>query len=219
MKTVFVFMLICAFSISSAQEISNNVETDKYFISTSVRSNITGASNIGMGLTLSLGYNINQNFSFLLSSGYMTSYTNPHTYTSYRTWDSNANDFLISTYSSGRKDHQFIPVNLSFRYNITVSGFQPYVSVMAGWSFLLNEGNYSVSTVTKYESSNQLIESTSGMASDQNGYSKTVSTFGMGLGFGAMIPVSSSLKLDVSYLYFSNPGIHSIGLGLNFGIK
>ena len=219
MKTFLVFILFCSFSISFAQEISGNIETEKYFIATSFRSNLTESSNLGMGLKLSFGYNINDDFSLLISSGYMTSYTNPYSYTAYRIWDSNVNDFLLSTYSSERQDNRFIPVDLSLRYNFNIFGLQSYALAQAGWDFHLNQGNYRVSTLTKYESSNQLIESTSGLASDFNGFSKTGPTFGMGFGFGALIPISNSLKLDASYLYLTKPGIHSIGLGLNLGIK
>ncbi|MCU0342561.1 MAG: hypothetical protein MUF28_01925 [Ignavibacterium sp.] len=219
MKSTLVCILIGAFSFSFAQQIPDNIQTEKYFISAGFRSNITNASNIGMGLKLSFGYNINDDFSLLFSSGYMTSYTNPYSYTAYRIWDSNANDFLVSTFSSERQDHRFIPVDLSLRYNFNVFGLQSYALVQAGLAFPLNQGNYRVSTLTKYESSNQLIESTSGLASDLNGFSKTGPTFGMGFGFGALIPISNSLKLDASYLFLTNPGMHSIGLGLNFGIK
>ena len=76
MKTFLVFILLCTFSISFAQEISGNIETEKYFIATSFRSNITGASNLGMGLKLSLGYNINDDFHDHISVIFPSSFIN-----------------------------------------------------------------------------------------------------------------------------------------------
>lgn len=219
MKAFLVFTLICAFSISFAQNISSNNGNEKFFISTSFNSNLTGATNLGIGLKLSVGYNINEDFSIMASSGYMTSFTNPYGYTQYRIWDSNTNDFLLSTISNGRQDHKFIPVDLTFRYNFNVLGVQTYAQVKAGWDFELNEGNYNVTTFTKYESSNQLIESTSGLANDIYNIPKTGANFGLGYGLGVLVPVTNSFKLDLSYLYLSNRGVHSIGLGLNLGIK
>lgn len=220
MKTILrLFVFVFSFNLSFSQVISVDDSSNMFYVSTSLRSNLSGASNLGMGLRVSAGYNINDDFSLMLSTGYMTSYTDPNSYITSRGWDNSAGDFLITTISNGRKEHRFIPVDLSLKYNFNVFGIQSYALVQAGWEFYINEGNYSVSTQTRYESSNELMESTNGLASDLYNVPKTNARFGFGLGFGVLIPVTKSMKLDMSYLYLSNLGIHSIGLGLNFGIK
>jgi len=218
MKKIILIILSFSFTISYAQNDSVHNSSERFFITTTINYNLPG-----IGSNLNLGYNISRHFSVILSSGYMVNHTNSQSYLQQSTWDYNAKDYIETTYYDAEETHRFIPINLSIRYNFSVLGVQSYIFYQAGWYFLLDEGNYNVSIITKYRESNQIIESINGKATDIYNISKTNSRHGSGIGAGIFIPITNLLKIDISYTYlgFTNQGamFQSLGLGLNFIIK
>jgi len=215
------FVLIIVFySITTvfAQNDTVNSSFYKFFITPSFKYNLPGA-----GFKLSVGYNIMNDFSIILSSGYMTLFRNSHSGLQESRWDDIAKDYLETTSYHGDYTRQFIPVDLSLRYNFEVWGVQSYVSYQAGWNYFFNEGTYNVTLVTKYKNSNQITNTKSGKAADIYNYSKTNSSFGDGLGFGVLVPLTDIMKIDFSCSFLrlstSGPIVLSLGAGLNFVIK
>ncbi|MBK7230237.1 MAG: hypothetical protein IPH97_15520 [Ignavibacteriales bacterium] len=217
MKTIVLFFSLLIVTNSFAQDVTTTELGSKFYLGTNFYSNITGDKNLGMGLKVSLGYSITENLSVDFSSGYMTSFTDPHT-NSYRVQDESGSDYIIETHKLGRMDHQFIPINLSVNYKFDLWGVQPYTSLMLGYDYYLNSGNFTFSSEKKYESTNQLIESSSGLYNEIFDTPKAgFASFHMGLGVGVLVPVSNQIKLDFSFQRFSN--VNSIGVGLNYRIK
>ena len=219
MKTIVLFLLIISFTVSFAQIDSVNRQQQKLYLITSYKSNISGSSKPGMGFKLGIGYKIGGHFSLILSTGYMTSYSDPYRYTQQRSWDFAAQDYLETTMSHERQDNKYVPVDLSLRYNFDVFGVQSYAFYEAGWHFWIDEGNYIVTRITKYEKSNKIIETKSDLASNWYNISETSASIGSGVGLGILIPVSTSINIDLSYSLLRNQALHSIGLGINIGIK
>lgn len=218
MKTIALCFGLFFVANSFAQDISVTNPSNRFFLGTSFHSNITGAKNLGMGLRLSAGYHISENITFLFSTGYMTSFTDPNSSIQQRNYENSINDYITITNFSGRQDHKFIPIDFSFRYNFDLWGVQPYAELNAGWDYYINSGNYSYSTETRIESSNELLESTSGVFNQlyktpDNGFS----SLRTGLGLGVLVPVTGQMKLDFSYHFMS--GNNSIGIGMNLNIK
>lgn len=171
-----------------------------------------------MGLRLSVGYNLNENMTFLFSTGYMTSYTDPYSSVQQRTYEYSINDYITTTNFTGRQDRKFIPIDFSFRYNFDLWGVQPYAQLNLGWDYFTDSGNFSYSTETRIESTNELLQSTTGIFNKLfNTPASGFSSFRTGLGLGVLVPVSGQLKLDFSYYYTSHN--NSIGIGMNLNIK
>ena len=218
MKKFIIIITFYSLTITYAQNDSvNSISIERFFITPTFRYNLPG-----IGIKLNLGYNISEHFSIILSSGYMTSFTDSYSDLQESRWDDNAKDFIETTSFHAEHTHRFIPVDLSLRYNFYVFGVQYYIMYQAGWNFLFNEGAYNVTLVTKYKNSNQIIATKTGEAADIYNYSKTNSSFGNGLGFGVLVPLTDLLKIDISFSYIHiNYGIDvlSLGAGLNFFIK
>lgn len=165
-----------------------------------------------MGLKVSLGYNITEDLSVDISSGYMTSFTDPHYYLHERVYEETSQDYIVSGSTLGGRDHKFIPINLSVNYKFDVWGVQPYASMIFGYDYHFS-GSFTESSEKKYESTNQLIESSSEIIKNSNG----LGSFRMGLGAGVLVPISNQIKLDFSFQRIEH--INSIGIGLNYRIK
>jgi hypothetical protein len=218
MKIVVVLLSLLFLSSSFAQNVQITNPSNKFFIGTSFKSNINGAKNIGMGLRLSAGYNLNENLTFLISTGYMTNYTDPQSFIQQRTYEYTIDDYIVTKNSFGRKDHKFIPIDFSFRFNFDLWGVQPYAELLVGWDYNLNSGNYSYSSETRIESTNELLQSTNGIYNELYNSPKTgFSALRTGLGLGVIVPVTGQLRLDLSYQFMS--GNNSIGIGMNYNIK
>ncbi len=213
MKTIVLFFSLLIVSSSFAQDNSLNDSGSKFYFGTSFHSNITSSKNLGVGLKVLLGYNITDNLSVDFSTGYMTSFTDPHYYLQERSFDESSQDYIVSSYTLGRMDHKFMPFNLSINYKFDVFGVQPYASMIFGYDYHFS-GNSTHLSEKKYESTNQLIESSSEII---NGMSNGFGPFHMGLGVGVLVPVSNQIKLNISYKFIS--GINSLGVGLNYRIK
>lgn len=220
MKKYILIIVFYSFTTSFAQNDTVYNSYEKFFITPTVNYNLPG-----MGIKLNLGYNISKHFSVILSSGYMTSFTDPHSYIQGSVWDDNSKDYIETTYSDAEQTHQFIPITLALRYNLNVFGVQTYALYQAGWNYFFNEGNYDVTILTKYKNSNQVIESKTVKAKDIYNFSMAGSSLGGGIGAGILIPMTDLLKIDFSYLYYvinyknSTMRIQSLGLGLNYNIK
>ena len=221
MKKYFIIIVFYSFTFSFAQNDSvNNNSTEKFFITPTINYNLPG-----IGIKLKLGYNISNYFSIILSSGYMTSFTDPHSYIQKSIWDNNSKDYIETIYSDAEQTHQIVPIDLSLLYNFNVLGVQSYIFYQADLNFFLDEGNYDVTIVTKYKNSNQIIESKNGKAADIYNIAKTNSSFGGGIGTGILVPITDLVKIDISYLYNiinyknSTMRIQSLGLGMRIIIK
>lgn len=213
MKTIVLFFSLLVVTNSFAQDVSLNDSGNKLYFGTSFHSNITSSKNLGMGLKVSLGYNITDNLSVDFSTGYMTSFTDPHYYLQGRNYDESSQDYIVSSYTLGRMDHEFIPINFSVNYKFDVWGVQPYASMIFGYNYYFSR-NFTHSSEKKYESTNQLIESSSGIYNrNNNGFGP----FHMGLGAGVLVPISNQIKLDFSYQFINH--INSFGFGLNYRLK
>lgn len=218
MKTIALFFGLFFITNSFAQNVSDINPSNRFFIGTSFHSNITGAKNLGMGLRLSTGYHITENMTLLFSTGYMTSYTDPHSAIQQRNYEYSIDDYITVTNFFGRQDHKFIPIDFSFRYNFDLWGVQPYAEINAGWDYNINSGNFSYSTETRIGSTNELLESTTGVFNNlYNTPATGFSSLRTGFGLGVLVPVTGQLKLDFSYQFTS--GNNSIGIGMNLNIK
>lgn len=213
MRTIFVFLSLLFVSNSFAQNITTTEIGSRFYLGTNFYSNITSSKNLGMGLKVSLGYNITEDLSVDISSGYMTSFTDPHYYLHERVFEETSQDYIVSGSTLGRMDHKFIPINLSINYKFDVWGVQPYASLIFGYNYYINSGNVTYESEKKYESTNQLIESSSEIIKMSNG----LGSFHMGFGAGVLVPISSQIKLDFSFQRIGH--INSIGIGLNYRIK
>ena len=160
MKTIVLFFSLLIVTNSFAQDVTTTELGSKFYLGTNFYSNITGAKNLGMGLKVLLGYNITDNLSVDFSTGYMTSFTDPHYYLQGRNYDEISQDYIVSSYTLGRMDHKFIPINFSVNYKFDVWGVQPYGSMIFGYDYHFS-GSFTESSEKKYESTNQLIESSS----------------------------------------------------------
>lgn len=217
MRTIFVFLSFVFVTNSFSQDVTTTELGSKFYLGTNFYSNITSSKNLGMGLKVSLGYNITEDLSVDISSGYMTSFTDPLTYT-YIVQDGSSNNYIVETHKYGRRDYKYIPINLSINYKFDVWGVQPYASLIFGYDYQLDLGNFSYSNEKKYESTNQLIESSSGVYNEIfNSPKSGFSSFHLGAGAGVLIPVSDQIKLDLSFQRFGN--VNSIGVGLNYRFK
>ncbi|MCG6961106.1 outer membrane beta-barrel protein [bacterium BMS3Abin03] len=217
MKTFILIILFCSFTISYSQNDTAYNSYGRFFITPTLRYNIPAT-----GIKLNIGYNISEHFSIILSSGYMRTFTDSHNSFQQSVWDDNAKDYLETTSFHAEHTHQFIPVDLTLRYNFYVFGIQTYVMYQAGWNYLFNEGDYDVTLLTKYKNSDQIVEAKTGKASDIYNSSRTNSSFGNGLGAGVLVPLTDLLKIDISCSYIHiNYGLDflSLGAGLNFIIK
>ena len=216
MNKIILIISLFSFTISHAQNDSVYNTIERYFITPTINYNLPG-----IGTKLSLGYNISEHFSILLSSGYNTLFINADSGIQQYELDNIANDYKETFYSNAKYTRQFILVDLSIRYNFDVIGIRSYILYEAGWNYLFNEGAFNVTLVTKYRNSNEVIETKTGKAAEIYNYSKTHSSFGDGLGVGAYVPLTDLLKLDMScsFLRLGNTGIISLGAGLNFVIK
>jgi len=219
MKKLVLIIVCYSFTISYAQNDSvNNNSTESFFLTPAISYNLPG-----IGIKLNLGYNISKHFSLLVSSGYMKSFTDSYSYLQQSIWDYDAQDYIETTYTDAERTHQFIPIDLSLRYNFNVFNVQSYIFYQAGWNFFLDDGNYNVSIVTKYRNSTEIIKSRNGKATDIYNISKTSSSYGNGIGVGIFIPLTNLLTIDISYSRsgLKNPGVmvQSLELGLNIPIK
>ena len=222
MKKFIIIIVFYSFTISYAQNDSvNNNSIERFFITPTFKYNLPG-----IGIKLNLGYNISRHFSVILTSGYMSSFTDPHSYIQESIWDDNSKDYIETTYSDAEQTHRFIPIDLSMRYNYSVFSVQSYIFYQAGMNVFLDEGNYNVAIVTKYKKSNQMIESKTVKATDIYDFSRARLNLGGGIGVGILIPITDLLKTDISYTYniinynsSSMMRIQSLGLGLKIIIK
>jgi hypothetical protein len=218
MKKIILIISLFSFTISYAQNDSIYNSIEKFYITPTINYNVPG-----IGTKLSLGYNISKYFSILLSSGYMTLFINSASGIKQYEWIHDANDYKETFYSNAKHTRQFIPVDLSLRYNFDVIGIRSYVFYQVGWNYYFNEGTYNVTLVTKYRNSNQILNTWTGESADIYNYSKTNSSFGDGLGIGVLVPLTTILKIDISCTYIRarqyGPTFLSLGAGLNIIIK
>jgi len=217
MRTIFVFLSFLFITNSFSQNVATTDLGSKFYLGTNFYSNINSSKNLGMGLKVSLGYNITEDLSVDISSGYMTSFIDPLTYI-YIVQDGSSSNNIIETIKTGRVDQKFIPINLSVNYKFDVWGVQPYASLIFGYDYQLNSGNFTYEREKKFESTNQLIESSSGIYNEIfNSPKSGFSSFYIGIGAGVLIPVSNQIKLDLAFQRIGN--LNSIGLGLNYRFK
>ncbi len=220
MKKLLFFSLFFVLSIFVFPQDVQVKASGSFFLNSSIRTNLTDASKVGFGLRVSGGYRISDNFSALLSSGYMTSYDNAKQNVIERTLVSG--DYIVTQSYSGERTFQMIPIDLSLRYNISLFSVEPYAIVKVGYDYMFNNNDYDLTIETINESTGEILESESGTPNSLNGAPNDGGsfTFGIGLGGGVLIPIVNNLDLDISYLYSENsasPVIHSIGIGVNFG--
>lgn len=215
----FISFLVLA-KVSYAQGThSDKLNLNPIFVEASFRTNITNSTKVGFGVRISGGYSITDNLSLLISTGYMSSYSVDRSFVSERYFDFNLGQYISTArYESGRQ-YQMVPLDLSIKYSFPVFGIKSYALLRGGWDFMFNYSNYDVTTVTKNESTNQILETKNGKASSFSNLSNSINDFGLGLGGGALIPLNRNLNLDVSYLLFTNslyPSIHSVAVGINY---
>ena len=191
---------------------------ERFFITPSINYNLPG-----VGIKLNIGYNISRHFSIMLSSGYMNSFTNSYSYLQQIGWDYNYKEYTETYIQNAEQEHQFIPIDMSLRYNLNVFGVQTYGLYQAGLNYFLKEGNYNITKLTKYQNSDQIIESSTDKATNIYNLPKTSTSWSSGIGVGTLIPFTNSYKIDISYSYYfinyHSLRVQSLGLGFNINIK
>lgn len=217
MRKFCVFIILFSFTVvSHAQEISS--DEHPYILESSIRTNLTYSSKVGLGIRISGGYNISKNFSILISTGYMSSFADKRSYVSDAHYDFESKQYIKTTRFESEREFQMIPLDLSLKYSFPVFGIRTYLLVRGGWDFMFNYGDYDINIVKKKESTNEILETKSGKATD---LPDSINEFGLGLGGGILVSLYENLNLDISYLLFTNslyPNIHSIAAGINYGL-
>lgn len=112
MKKFILILALISFTTSFAQNDTAYNSIESFFITPAINYNLPG-----IGVKLSLGYNISKHFSIIFSSGYMSN-----------------SDVDIN--------HKFIPINLGLKYNLNVFRVQSYILYQAGYNFLLKGDTY-----------------------------------------------------------------------------
>ena len=204
--------------ITFSQETADNFSgASKLFLNSSIRANLTSSDKLGFGALFSVGYDINNNFSLILSSGYMTSHVDAYSSLSSRKWDSEKQDYLIQKTNHEKFENKIIPFDLTLQYRFNFLGVQPYLQIGLGWDYNIDNNYFEYTLETKYEQSGEVISKQSStykglIENNSNGFS-----FRNSGGLGVLIPISNSFHLDLSYINTS--GVYSFGAGFKFGLK
>lgn len=212
-SVVVFFIFLLSVSVYSQDHQSKN----NFLFSGSFGTNISNAKRAGVAVKISGGYVLFENFSLLLTTGYMTSYSNAKTINTERSFDYNSDQYIVTLQHREERQFKFIPIDLSLRFSFPISSISAYAVVKGGYDFMIDNGNYNVVVEKRYESSNELIEQQSSNASDF--YKESDSDWNLGLGCGILIPIMKATSVNIYYQVQDNslyPTIHSIGAGISY---
>jgi hypothetical protein len=197
MNKIIFTLLIISFNVSKAQD-------DKPFSNFDIGFyggiNFYNTSNIGGDFFVELKTNLLSSLKLKVSTGYFRT-IQPYSGT-VRTYNENIID-TIPKYFAGKydyvsKNYNVFPVSLGIQYIIVQSIFSPYISIDAVYNFM----NASITTtppeVWSYNSIEEIPDEFKGIPKDEE---LPNNSYGLILGAGISYQISSSLNLDIRYLF------------------
>lgn len=197
MKKIIFTLIIISFNVLEAQE---NKPFSNFDIGFYTGINFYNTSNIGGDFFLELKSNLISSLKLKVSTGYFRT-IQPYSGT-VRTYSENIID-TIPKYFAGKydyvsKNYDVFPISLGIQYIIVQSILSPYISIDAVYNFM----NASIATtppeVWSYNSIEEIPDEFKGNQKDEE---LPNNSYGLILGAGTSYQISSSLNLDIRYLF------------------
>jgi len=217
-----IFFAICLASVNITYSQDNPPGDSPYkpfYLSFNMRTNLTESSDVGFGTLVSGGYLFSENFSIRLTTGYLTSHVKETDYYNFN-YDFNYESYVKTTTYIGARTIQTIPIDLSLRYTIPLTGFKPYALFKAGYELLVKESDFEFYEQYTVEKTGESIGKEDLSSNTSWNPSASNNAFVYGFGLGVLIPIDKQINLDISYICTEAgvaPLIHSFGIGIDFG--
>jgi opacity protein-like surface antigen len=195
-KIVFTLLLI-SFNVLKAQENKPFSNLDIGFYG---GINFYNTSNIGGDFFVELKTNLISSLKLKVSTGYFRT-IQPYSGT-VRTYSENIID-TIPKYFAGKydyvsKNYDVFPISLGVQYIIVNSTFSPYLTVDAVYNFMNATITTTPPEVWSYNSIEEIPDEFKGNQKDEE---LPNNSYGIILGAGTSYQISSSLNLDLRYLF------------------
>lgn len=216
-KTIVLFVLFLSCNLF-AQEFDTKPMFSKFRFSVLGGANFNTKSILGGALQLGVKTNITPEINMKISVGYFNVFERKeYLIKSYSFFNiDNIEGYQLNTYSINQLRYDIFPINLGIEYTILKDDFSPFGIFEIGYNFYSKEEQIAKSTGGKiFDNKNEIPNEYLNSAPN----TLTGSSFGMGLGLGIKYKITSSLDLNIRYIYRYNDSIinnDQILLGITF---
>lgn len=180
--------------------------------------NFNNSSTLGGSLQIEGKISLSEHIFFKASVGYSGVFEDKDylikTYNSVRIGDYEG--YQLKTYSIDQIEHSVIPINLGLEYTFTNSSVVPFGLLELGYNIFSSEEQIGKSTSgALFENKNEIpIE-----YQNRGTQTKDDSSFGLSVGVGLLYKISSSLNINIRYVYRFNDSLINVNqvlMGITF---
>ncbi len=197
MKKILFILFLTSFKVLEAQE---NKPFSNFDIGFYSGINFYNTTNIGGDFFIELKANLMSSLKFKISTGYFRT-IQPYSGT-VRTYSENTFDsipkYFAGKYEYVSKNYDVFPISLGIQYIIVQSIFSPYISIDAVYNFMNAAITTTPPEVWSYNSIEEIPDEFKGNPKDEE---LPNNSYGLILGAGTSYQISSSLNLDIRYLF------------------
>jgi opacity protein-like surface antigen len=214
---LFIFIFLLLFNLNCfAQSIERNSTFSKFHFG--FLGGINYSTEIGPSLLIEGSTDLSPQINIKLSFGYSIIYKDEgYTVNTYR-YSNFFNLYQTETYTVDKINYYVFPISVGIDYVINLAKFSPYTLLEIGYNFYTYETstlNWASNTGGSYETYDEIPSEFKNVAPDipeDNSYT-------IALGIGTKYKLSSSIDLDLRYLYQFNKSLintSQILIGIEF---
>lgn len=218
MKTLIFFLFVFSMNIYLAQENKSSSIFSKMDLGVYGGINISNDSKTGGTFILDIKTELTHNFNMNLALGYSKSFADAsYTVKSYSINTINGIQFYYANqYNVNENSYDLIPFYLGVQYIFKQNTFSPYFLFNVGYNFIIDTKYFKSPTVSiPYPSLGDIPNEYKTKDIEDN----PSNSFGIIVGLGTELNISSKLGLDIRYFYKYDTQIintHQLIMGITF---
>lgn len=218
MKRIIFLLFVFSIDICLAQENKSPSLFSNLDVGVYGGINISNDSKTGGAFLLEIKTKLTHNFNVNLSLGYLKSFANAsYSVKSYSIYAINDIQFYYANqYNVNEKGYDLIPFYVGMQYIFKHNTVSPYLLFNIGYNFIIDTKYYKSPTLsTSYPSLENIPSEYKTKPIEDNLYK----SFGIIIGLGSELNISSKLGLDIRYFYKYDTQIintHQLTMGIIF---